>query len=235
MLVSMMPFDVTFVFSQNEVCLNSPVSKYLNLPASEKTVRPIYYVEKQVEVFGREWQALYLVLFFSINPGYAIATKNVGYHEADVEKIIVLRDKDTLAPKHVYFGAHGNGEGMWVPWDKCKKDTATGSSLMVYISPTSHGLYPHPTTYYRMLGFANDKCDGKGEIWKPKPEDFEHAAKQTWSQTHFQVKRGINSPLNSPDPAVTSITPTQRFFLVFPQVRNKVKRSEKIKVIRSIE
>ena len=217
-------FDVTFYFSQYELHPNCAVSDFVNTQRTEQTARPIYYNQKRVEWQGVEYNALYLVLFFMVNPGYA----SIGYHPGDVEKIIILKDKDTNQPKYVYYGAHGHGEGVWVPWDKCEKQQ---DSLIVYVSPTSHGMYPRRKKYMRVFGFANDKCDGKGERWHPQPEDFEDASKQSWSQSHFQVIRGINSPLNSPEPSIASITTFQRFFLPLPFILKRVKNQPKIKVM----
>lgn len=67
-----------------------------------------------------------------VNPGYM----SIGFHPADVEKIIILRNQITKEPMHVYYGAHGHGEGMWLPWSKTERYQ---NSLLVYVSPTSHG------------------------------------------------------------------------------------------------
>lgn len=218
-------FDIIFHYSKSELYKNCPVSDFLQVPRSEKTTRPIYYVEKQVEYQGQVYLALYLSLFFMVNPGYA----SIGYHPADVEKVVILRDIATQEPRHVYYCAHGHGEGIWIPWDKCEK--SRDNALLVYVSPASHAMYPHRGRYLRMFALVNDNCDGRGEEWRPTPADFENAAAQTWSQTHFQVIRGINTPLNSPEPAESSITTAQRIFLPLPCVQKKVKSVNKIKVV----
>lgn len=216
--------DVTFIFSQYELHQNCAVSDFLHTRRTEQTARPLYYMEKTVEYQNQIYSALYLILFFMVNPGYM----SIGFHPADVEKIIILRDQITKEPRYVYYGAHGHGEGMWLPWSKTERYQ---NSLLVYVSPTSHGMYPYRKRYMRLFGTANDECDGKGERWRPQHSDFEDATKQSWSLTHYQVSRGINSPANSPDPSIASITPFQRFFLPLPCVYNKIKKKPKIKQI----
>lgn len=171
---------------------------------------------------GKEYDALFYSLFWSINPGYKIFGKVVGFHEADVETVVILHDVDNHKPVWVHFGAHGRGQGTWLPYEKCK--FTDNGHLIVHVAPESHGLYPMAKTYYRICCLANDRCRTDGEIWFPMKDDFEDARKQTWSNTHYQVRRGINSPLNVSMPGENSITFIERLFLFLPNVMKKIRK-----------
>lgn len=90
----------------------------------------------------------------------------LGYHEGDVEKIILL-DDDTGKTHYVYFKAHGRGEGMWMDYDDCEKND--NNDLIVYVARGSHAFYPHPEVYWRIFGFANDLCSNRGQEYKINP------------------------------------------------------------------
>jgi hypothetical protein len=216
------PHKLVFQFSIKESLKNSRVSDFISVQPSEKTERPIYSHKKNLTYKGKDWDAWFYVLFWTTNPGYKIFGRTVGYHEGDVERIVILHDKESDTPTWVYFGAHGKGQGIWREYNKCA--FTNEGALIVYVSPESHGLYPKPRTYLRIAGFANDTCDAKGELWRPQPDDFEASENQTWSQTHYQVRRGINNPFRTPDPSEHSITDWERFFLFFPCVQKKVSK-----------
>ena len=215
---------VTFVFSKKQKVQNTPVSDYLGLvPASEESKRPIYFHWKpNFEFKSFRWNALFYSLFYVTNPGYKIGCCTIGEHSADVEKIVILYDKVTNKPEWVYFGSHGKGQGIWKEYTKCR--FANDGSLLVYVSPSSHGMYPEPKTYWRILGFANDECSDDGEHWKPQDSDYESSYHQAWSDTHFQVSTGINSPLHTPEPGEHSITNVERFLLCLPCILQKIRK-----------
>lgn len=197
---------IRFIFSKGQT-ENTSVSEYLNVAKSEKSNTPAYFVRRQVTAFGKQWEALYVSLFFRENPGYKIAPGvTIGNHPGDVEKVVVLLGNE---PK-VYFSAHGKGQGQWLDWKDC--ETQDGI-LNVYLASGSNAMYPYKGRYYRVFGFANDLCDGKGIKKLYNINDLEDAANQTWSSTHHNVAPGVNSPLNVSDPSETSVTPFQRFFL----------------------
>ncbi len=212
---------ISIQFSKRQQFKNSSVSVFLGLSPTEKTHRPIYYHWKEIEYKGQRWDALYYVLFYTYNPGYKVFWKILGFHEADVEKVIVLYDKDTKEPTWVYFGAHGRGQGVWLEYNKCKftKD----GMLRAFVSPTSHAFYPKVKRYFRLCFFANDVCDEQGEQWIPSPTDFEPSENQVWTNTHYQVRPGINSPFNTPNPNEHSIKTWERILLFLPSVRDRVK------------
>lgn len=87
-----------------------------------------------------------------------------GYHPHDLEAVTVLFTQGGL-PRHVFFFAHSDRQGMWVPWDKCMR-TRDGA-LVVYVARHSHASYPWPGRYMRVFGFANDACSGSGTWLNP--------------------------------------------------------------------
>jgi hypothetical protein len=208
-------------FSKTQQITNSRVSDFLGLSPTEKTNRPIYYHFKKLEYKGQKWDALYYVLFYQYNPGYKVLWKTLGFHEADVEKLIVLYSKDTKEPTWVYFGAHGRGQGIWLEYNKCK--FTENGTLKVFVSPTSHAFYPQVKRYWRLCFVANDVCDEQGEEWTPSPICFEPSENQVWSNTHYQVRPGINSPFNTPSPNEHSIKTWERILLFLPSVRKRIR------------
>jgi hypothetical protein len=178
---------------------------------------------------GIQWKALYLSMFWTENPGYKVCGFKAGYHEADVERIVLLMDENN-ACHWVYFGAHSNKEGVWKKWNDCEKDGQY--RLKVYVSPQSHGMYPHKKMYLRVFGFASDMCNRCEEEWIPKKEDFCDLYKQTWLSVYpnLDKKGDIGNPAHVEDPGVNSITCFQRFFIALPFVSKKL-NDEKVVTI----
>lgn len=216
---------VEFRFHKDQKYCITPVSKFLGIQVSEKTKTPIYYQYKRVHFDNKWYIGLYYSVFYEANPGYLGGF--AGYHDADVERFVILFNEKSLHPEWVYFGAHGNGMGCWRRWSECQK-TPDGL-LCVYVSSSSHAFYPSPGIWVRGFGVLNDET-GDHRRWRPIMADFHDARKQTWSQTHPQVQKGINSPLNVSDPTRNSITLGQRFFLALPNVKEKLKNEEKVQV-----
>ena len=136
-------------------------------------------------------------------------SKALGYHPFDVERILVLHNKNGI-PSMVYFSAHSKGQGMWVPWAECEK-TKDGA-LVVYVARGGHGTYPEGRTYWRIYGFANDVCSKRGRHLRvtnyiPSPG--------TKLADGIEVLSGI------PQVSAKSITPWQRFWL--PQYYKQVR------------
>lgn len=211
---------VCIQFSKHQQMKNSRVSDFLGLSPTEKTDRPIYYHWKEFFYKGQVWDALFLVLFYECNPGYKVFGKIAGFHEADVEKLVVLYSKETKQPTWIYFGAHGRGQGTWMEYKNC--NFTTDGELRAFVSPTSHGFYPQLKRYWRVCFAANDVCDEQGEQWKPSPFDFEPSEKQIWTRSHYQVRPGINSPFHTPNPNEHSIKSWERILLCLPFVRKRI-------------
>jgi hypothetical protein len=84
---------------------------------------------------------------------------NLGYHQKDIERIMMLHDTNTERPMHVFFSAHAQ-EGQFYPASTCEY-TLT-NQLIVYSALNSHSNHPHPGTTWRVFGFANDYTSKKG-------------------------------------------------------------------------
>lgn len=89
----------------------------------------------------------------------------LGFHDHDVERVTVAYAMDTYLedraqPIKIYYGAHGTGQGMWVPWLACPK-TKEGR-VIIYVARGSHASYPSPGIKFRIFGFANDVCNNRG-------------------------------------------------------------------------
>lgn len=85
-------------------------------------------------------------------------SRRLGYHDHDVEFVSLYCEGDEV--KMVYFSAHAPGQGTWVAWDEC--EMSEDDNLVVYVARNSHACYPHPGTYWRIFGFANDVCSQDG-------------------------------------------------------------------------
>lgn len=217
---------VEFVFSRGAAG-NACVSDYLGVaPPLEGRPDPAYVAKREVTAFGLTWHATYVSLFFDENPGYRVCgLAALGKHAGDVERIVVLSDYVTERPALVYFGAHGHGQGVWVDWAAC--DVRNGY-LRVYVAAGSNGMYPRPGRYWRAFGLANDVCDGDGLSKTYLFDELTDASAMAWSDTHFQVAPGVNSPLNTPQPSQASITPRQR--LLLPLYAAALRRQAAIRV-----
>jgi hypothetical protein len=217
-------FPLCFSFAKNST-INTSVSKHLTMPDTEQCERPLYYTIQRVTYNGKMWISITYSLFFRVNPGYKVACWRAGYHPVDVERVVVLFDQFSGGPQHVFFGAHGRGQGVWQRYTDCDMHLLGDNQvpvLKVYVARESNAIYPNKKTYIRVFGFANDSCKGDGELWIPGTKDRCNASKQSWTSTHSQIAPGINSPSNITVPWTSSITNKQRFFLAFPFVRKRV-------------
>ena len=205
---------------------NSVLSDFLRIKRTESSSHPIYVNQKKLFIWNQPWIAWYIVLFFTVNPGYDIChCVKVGSHKVDVERIILLQNPNTKEFEWVFFGAHSNPEGTWMKWQDCLF-TETGA-LRVFVSPSSNAMYPAPKNYHRILGFANDDCTRCKVPWIPDPIDYVDAEYQSWSQSlGGSVVKGINAPNNVRPPPENSITDHQRLFLFLPQVRTQLQNGK---------
>lgn len=214
---------VKFVYAASETCEHSCVS------ADEDDKKPVYKIRRRLRGFGRDWDAVFVVLFFEQNPGYKPFpwSSPVGAHPKDVERLVVLLDGDGF-PDRVYFGAHGRGQGQWRAWSEC--DTA-GGLLTAYVSPQSHALSHKTGTHVRILGFANDTFRKDGRSCTAFVESMVDASAQKWSVGPEQLAPGVNSPAFVVDPDVHSVTAAERIGLAFPAVRERLAAYPKLESI----
>jgi hypothetical protein len=118
----------------------------------------------------------------------------MGNHPDDNEGVVILQNA-AGKPEHVYFYAHGHGQGMWCTWDECEKTVDGG--LVIYVGLYSHASYPKAGLYLRGFGFANDLTSSAGKHVMYHDDSFNIVA------TKIPIK-----PLPS-----QSITPWLRFTL----------------------
>lgn len=115
-----------------------------------------------------EKQYIYLEYRFEYEANSAIGcgyccfpqSEYLGYHKYDVQHVILLLDTETQDICHVFFKAHGLGQGTWLPWSLCEK--TFDDLLIVHIARGSHAIYPHSGIYWRSMGFSNDLCSNVG-------------------------------------------------------------------------
>jgi hypothetical protein len=123
-----------------------------------------------------------------------------GYHEHDIERITVLRDG------RVHLSAHGHTQGTWTHLRDLEVDCY--DRYILYVARGSHAFYPKPGKVWRIFGFANDECDGKGKRIDICSYDtcigYDH---------HIAPGFDITSTIIYPDYAC--ITPLKRFLIPF--------------------
>lgn len=225
--------NIEFHFTKKQMYMPSPISNFINTSKTEVSDMPIYYRNMKVRYKSNNYFAIAYYLFYSMNPGYTCCMKRFGQHNADIEYILILLNENTKQPEHVYFSAHGTGQGTWLPWNKC--NISKDGNLCVYVSPESNANYPFPKLYKRIFGVANDNPKGGGRVWKPKQEDYHNAHKQSWSYKQFQIVNGINNPINVKLPTESSISNRQRFLLAFSSIQKELKQQPRIQLLEEFQ
>lgn len=150
-----------------------------------------------------------LTFYYAENLGYGVCLfpylPPMGYHVNDIEYVSIYTKSDR--PSWVYFSAHSFGQGTWKLLDEC--ETNSNGDLIVYVALNSHANYPHKGTYWRIFGFANDKCSDKGEHLIMSANNFIASYDHTFINGICLYKK------LRPPPCSKSVTPWQRFFLPF--------------------
>ena len=144
----------------------------------------------------------------------------LGYHAHDVEGVYILFDPKTKKPRHVYYKAHGFGQGEWKPWEEC--DKTENGALIVYFAVNSHATYFRDGYFRRIFGFANDRTSRRG---RRIPISGDHCIHVT--ATKNADDRPFNLESVIPDLSNISISARERTF--FPLLQNKIKARGKAK------
>lgn len=110
-----------------------------------------YVMERE----NKQYQAIRVSFVYCCNPGYKILGQRVGDHINDTESLIFLFDATSKELAWVYLSAHSIKEGTWCRPHELKREP-TKQAILVYVSPTSHAMYPRAGRYLRLFGFAND-------------------------------------------------------------------------------
>lgn len=124
---------------------------------------PVYYKSEPYKYNGNTYMSYVCEIYFKENLAIGLGginprDKRLGYHEQDIERIVLLVDAFTKTLEYVFFSAHAQ-EGKFYPANEC---SIINNQLIVYVSLGSHSLHPKKGTTYRMFGFANDHRNDKG-------------------------------------------------------------------------
>ena len=158
-------FD-TFVQNPDDGLLTlqlRPERTYWNRGETDLNSVPVYVYEPPgIASNGKKY--IHYIFFYSYNaPFLILGLFNIGAHDADIERVTLEVDPDTLKVERIFFGAHGQGNGRWIDWDKAEKYENTNRPI-VYVARGSHACYPEEGYYIRFAGAANDRCN-KGYSW----------------------------------------------------------------------
>lgn len=115
-------------------------------------------------------------IMYRTNPGVKLGDigPEAGFHQGDIEFILILRDKSSKLPVWVYYSAHGSNEGIWRKFADCPtskkvlENNTVEYTLNVYVALGSHANYPTPGIKPRVLYCANDQCSAVGRQWLVK-------------------------------------------------------------------
>jgi len=123
------------------------------------TENPIY-----VEFFEKD-DHLYVIydLLYMFNGdilcGFVIPC---GFHDGDIEHVILDFHMSTLIPERIFYSSHH--DGYWFPWNEVEKEE---THPVVYVAKSSHANYPIRGYFMRYFGFINEFTDGAVK-WTPQ-------------------------------------------------------------------
>lgn len=131
---------------------------------------PLYVNVK--EVISREGQVEALefnyLTFYAYNGPYSVFGVAVGAHAGDWEHVTVRVDAETGRTVGMYYHAHRNHDGVWLPARVMPRDKQGSGRPAAYVAYHGHGCYPTPGRQLRALLVANDLCAGDGPLWRPR-------------------------------------------------------------------
>lgn len=133
---------------------------------SNSKKNPIYveYIYSKTELY-----IIYTTLYMfngEIHCGFLIPC---GFHEGDIEHVIVKINLQTKEPDKVFFSAHR--DGYWFPWHTIHSH---GTHPLIYVASMTHANYPTKGLLLRCFGLLSDQTDGK-IFWKPQKKIILHA------------------------------------------------------------
>ncbi|KXZ46481.1 hypothetical protein GPECTOR_43g917 [Gonium pectorale] len=88
-----------------------------------------------------------------------------GHHVGDWEHLTVRLDAATLELQGVWYNAHRNIEGEWVPARRVPRSPC--GRILGYVAINGHGVYPTCGTIPRLFFLANDRTSSRGPVWNP--------------------------------------------------------------------
>lgn len=122
--------------------------------------------------------------------------KLLGYHEGDIERIIILSTADGI-PEFVFLSSHSQ-EGRWFKYDQIEKQD---NVPVFYAAKGSHALNNSPKSRIRMLGFANDVFSDKkkGKVIRMDPTKDTDVSYNIWQEEVLSTPlRSFLYPLYAP-------------------------------------
>lgn len=129
---------------------------------------PVYaHVKGILDANGEAYEALeitYITLFAHNGPYAVCPFFEVGAHDGDIEHITVRIDPTGCNLVGVWYNAHRNHDGCWVPGSQVSIEHGR---LVSYIAKHGHGHYPTATTTYRHFFLGNDVTK-KDVRWSPR-------------------------------------------------------------------
>jgi hypothetical protein len=145
-----------------------PKEKYVPV-SSEYTVieneYPCYYKISSYVYKGTKYISVLYQIYYTFNGAIGLnglmpTNENLGAHEKDVERVVILHDVDTKAPVWLFVSGHAQ-EGSWHKFDEC--EFAPENRVVIYAALGSHRHSITPGVKWRILGFANDYCSRNGK------------------------------------------------------------------------
>lgn len=125
---------------------------------------PIYYNIDSYAYNGTRYRAVIYAVYYQKNlaigmNGTMPRNESLGYHNKDIEWIVILHDMASNQPKYVFTSGHAQ-EGAWTEFQKCKVDNGR---LVIYAAVNSHRHSTQAKTHWRIFGFANDYTSNNGK------------------------------------------------------------------------
>lgn len=131
---------------------------------------PLYVNAKEVLNSSGRVEALelnYLTLY-AYNGHYNVFGMAIGAHTGDWEHVTVRLDAATGRTLGMYYHAHRNHDGVWLPAEAMPRDSAGSGRPVAYVAFHGHGCYPSPGRQLRAVLVANDLCSAAGPVWRPR-------------------------------------------------------------------
>lgn len=131
---------------------------------------PLYVNTKEVLNSSGDVEALELnyMTFYAYNGHYNVFGMAVGAHTGDWEHVTVRLDANTGRTLGMYYHAHRNHDGVWLPVEAMPRDTKGSGRPAAFVAFHGHGCYPSPGRHLRALLVANDLCSAYGPVWRPR-------------------------------------------------------------------
>jgi len=120
---------------------------------------------------GDYWYINYITCFGYNEAFQILRLARIGEHYADIEHqtLELEEDADTgeFTPVRLYYAAHGNENGRWIPWADVEKTGDDPERPVAYVAHGSHATYHKPGRWFRLFGAANDRTE-QGYVWRPQ-------------------------------------------------------------------